>query len=829
MLELYVKELRDWEADSKKMVSGKSDYTADKIQVLEGLESVQKRPAMYIGTTGPAGLHHLVEEAVDNSIDEVLAGYCKNIDVTIHQDNSVCVMDDGRGIPVDIHPSEKRPALEVIMTKLFAGAKFDKKVYRASGGLHGVGISVVNALSEWLEVEVYRDGKTYKQSYHRGKPDYDLKVIGTTDEQGTKVTFKPDPKVFTESVTFNFDIISNRLRELAFLNPGTTINIYDKREDKQHSFCYEGGISSFVKYLNANKNVLHKDPICFAREKEGINVEIALQYNDGYTENIFTFANNIDTREGGTHLIGFKTSLTRVINDYIRRIVAPKDKQVALSGEDVREGLTAVISVKVPEPQFEGQTKTRLGNSEVKGIVESVVGEYLSAFLEENPSIANSIVEKSLTAARAREAARKARELTRRKGALDGASLPGKLADCIEREPSLCELYLVEGDSAGGSAKQGRDRTFQAILPLKGKILNVEKSRLDKVLSNEEIRTIIAAIGSGIGEEEFDLKRARYHKIIIMTDADVDGAHIRTLLLTFFYRQMGLLIEKGYVYIAQPPLYRVKKGNHEIYLGDEDGLDSYLLRQGMQGIQLFKLKDGKEILEYEEEKIKQILQGLMELERLLKKVGKKRITWENFLEMNRSGKLPLYSVMEAGGQGSLPKERYLYSEKELKGFRKELMEKEKSKGKDQTPATEGKGPEVKDLWEPRKIAEVVANLERAGLDISRYGKARAEEAINRIRCNGEEFDVHSFDEMLEVVKRLGRKGINIQRYKGLGEMNPSQLWETTMDPKKRTLLQIQLEDAVEADRIFTTLMGDKVEPRKNFIQAYAPEVRNLDI
>lgn len=811
------------------MVSGKSEYTADKIQVLEGLESVQKRPAMYIGTTGPAGLHHLVEEAVDNSIDEVLAGYCKNIDVTIRQDNSVCVMDDGRGIPVDIHPSEKKPAVEVIMTKLFAGAKFDKKVYKAAGGLHGVGISVVNALSEWLEVEVYRDGKIHKQSYHRGKPDYDLKVIGTTDEQGTKVTFKPDPKVFTESVTFNFDILSQRLRELAFLNPGTTINIYDEREDKQHSFCYEGGISSFVKYLNANKNVLHQDPICFAREKEGIGVEIALQYNDSYTENIFTFANNINTREGGTHLIGFKTSLTRVINDYIRRIVATKDKQVTLSGEDVREGLTAVISMKVPEPQFEGQTKTRLGNSEVKGIVESVVGEYLSAFLEENPSIANSIVEKSITAARAREAARKARELTRRKGALDGASLPGKLADCIERDPSLCELYLVEGDSAGGSAKQGRDRVFQAILPLKGKILNVEKSRLDKVLSNEEIRTIIAAIGSGIGEEEFDLKRARYHKIIIMTDADVDGAHIRTLLLTFFYRQMGLLIEKGYVYIAQPPLYRVKKGNHEIYLGDEDQLDSYLLRQGMQGIKLFKLKDGKEILEYEEEKIKQILQGLMELERLLKKVGKKRITWENFLEMNRSGKLPLYSVMEAGGQGSLPKERYLYSEKELKGFRKELMEKEKSEGKDQTPATEGKGPEVKDLWEPRKIAEVVANLERAGLDISRYGKARAEEAINRIRCNGEEFDVHSFDEMLEVVKKLGRKGINIQRYKGLGEMNPSQLWETTMDPKKRTLLQIQLEDAVEADRIFTTLMGDKVEPRKNFIQAYAPEVRNLDV
>lgn len=811
------------------MASGKGEYTADKIQVLEGLESVQKRPAMYIGTTGPMGLHHLVEEAVDNSIDEVLAGYCRNIDVTIRQDNSVCVMDDGRGIPVDIHLGEKKPAVEVIMTKLFAGAKFDKKVYRAAGGLHGVGISVVNALSEWLEVEVYRDGKIYKQSYHRGKPDYELKVVGTTDDRGTKITFKPNPKVFTESVTFDFDILSNRLRELAFLNPGTTINIYDEREDKQHSFSYEGGISSFVRYLNANKNVLHKSLIYFAREKEGISTEIALQYNDSYTENIFTFANNINTKEGGTHLIGFKSSLTRVINDYIKRNAALKDKQGALSGEDVREGLTAVISVKVPEPQFEGQTKTRLGNSEVKGIVESVVGEYLSAFLEENPSIANKIVEKSITAARAREAARKARELTRRKGVLDSASLPGKLADCIERDPSLCELYIVEGDSAGGSAKQGRDRAFQAILPLKGKILNVEKSRLDRVLSNEEIRNIIAAVGSGIGEEEFNLKRARYHKIIIMTDADIDGAHIRTLLLTFFYRQMRLLIEKRYVYIAQPPLYRVKKGNREMYLGDENELNGYLLRQGMQGIRLFKLKDGKEILEYEQEKIKQILQGLMELEGLLKKVGKKGIVWGNFLQLNKSGRLPLYSVIEAGGQGSSPKERYLYSEKELKSFRKELMEKEKSTRKGEACPSEEKGPEVKDLWELKKIAEVVANLEKTGLDISRYGKESAEEAINRIRCNGEEFDVYSFDEMLEVVKKLGRKGINIQRYKGLGEMNPSQLWETTMDPKRRTIVQVQLEDAVEADRIFTTLMGDKVDPRKNFIQAHAPEVRNLDI
>ena len=807
----------------------RSDYTADKIQVLEGLESVQKRPAMYIGSTGPAGLHHLVEEAVDNSIDEVLAGYCKNIDVTIRQDNSVCVMDDGRGIPVDIHPEEKKPAVEVIMTKLFAGAKFDKKVYKAAGGLHGVGISVVNALSEWLEVEVYRDGKIYRQSYHRGKPDYDLKVVGPTDDQGTKVSFKPDPKVFTETVSFNFDVLSNRLRELAFLNPGTTINIYDEREDKHHTFCYEGGISSFVRYLNANKNVLHKDPIYFARGKEGIGIEIALQYNDTYVENIFTFANNINTREGGTHLIGFKSSLTRVINDYIKRNIALKDREVTLSGEDVREGLTAVISVKLPEPQFEGQTKTRLGNSELKGIVESVVGECLSAFLEENPPVANKIVEKSITAKRAREAARKARELTRRKGALDSASLPGKLADCIERDASLCELYIVEGDSAGGSAKQGRDRTFQAILPLKGKILNVEKSRLDKALSNEEIRTIIAAVGSGIGEEEFDLNRVRYHKIIIMTDADVDGAHIRTLLLTFFYRQMRLLIEKGYVYIAQPPLYRVKKGSHEMYLGDEDELNRYLLRQGMQGVRLSKLEAGKEVLEYEEEKVTQILEGLMELEGLLKKAKKKGISWGDFVEMNKSGRFPLYSVTGSGGEGSSLREKYLYSEKELKSFRKEHLEKQKSKTKGKASLVEEKGPEIKDLWELRKIAKVVTDLEKTGLDISRYGKGSSKQAINRIKCDGAQFDVHSFDEMLEVIKKLGSKGVNIQRYKGLGEMNPNQLWETTMDPKKRTLLQVQLEDAVEADRIFTALMGDKVELRKNFIEAHAPEVRNLDI
>lgn len=629
-------------------------YDTDKIQVLEGLEGVRKRPSMYIGDTYVHGLHHLVYEAVDNSIDEALAGACKNITVDINCDGSVTVEDDGRGIPVEVHPVYKKTGVELVMTKLHAGGKFDDKSYRISGGLHGVGISVVNALSEWLEVEVSRDGKVYCQKYKEGKPTTPLEVIGKTTKTGTKIRFKPDKKIFKQTREFSFDMLSQRLRELAFLNKGLKISISDEKLKKKHTFLYQGGIISFVEHLNENKTPLHDKPIYFLKEKDGIEVEIAIQYNDGYQENIFSYANTINTHEGGTHLSGFKSALTRVLNDYAKKNNLIKEPNFSLSGEDVREGITAVISVKLHEPQFEGQTKTKLGNSDVKGIVESIVGEGLDVFCEENPTIAKRIIEKSITAARAREAARKARELTRRKSALETDTLPGKLADCAERDPTKCEIYLVEGDSAGGSAKQGRDRKFQAILPLRGKLLNVEKTRLDKALTNDEIKTIITALGTSIGEDDFDITKIRYHKIIIMTDADVDGAHIRTLLLTFFYRYMPKLVEAGYVFIAQPPLYGVKKGK---------------------------------------------------------------------------------------------KDYYAYSD----------------------------------------------------------------------------------DELGKLLEKIGRKGVAIQRYKGLGEMNPEQLWQTTMDPETRTVLQVTLEDAVEADAIFTILMGDKVEPRREFIQTHALEVRNLDV
>lgn len=630
-------------------------YDESQIQVLEGLEAVRKRPGMYIGSTSEKGLHHLVWEIVDNSVDEALAGFCDTIEVTINQDGSITVRDNGRGIPVGIHEKMGRPAVEVILTTLHAGGKFGGDGYKVSGGLHGVGASVVNALSTFLEVKVYRDGQIYFQRYERGIPQGDLEIIGQSDLRGTEITFSPDPEIFTETVEFDYDTLRTRLREMAFLNKGLQITLTDRRDEKirQESFHYEGGIASFVEYLNKNREVLH-EPIYIEAEKDEVIVEIAMQYNDSYTSNIYSFANNINTHEGGTHESGFKSALTRVINDYARKANLLRDNDTNLTGDDVREGLTAIISVKIPVPQFEGQTKTKLGNSEVRGITESLFAEHFSTFLIENPSVAKKIVEKSLMAARAREAARKARELTRRKSALEVSSLPGKLADCSSRDASISELFIVEGDSAGGSAKQGRDRHFQAILPLKGKILNVEKARLDRILSNQEIRAIITALGTGIGED-FDIAKARYHKIVLMTDADVDGAHIRTLLLTFFYRFMRPLIEHGYVYIAQPPLYKVSVG--------------------------------------------------------------KRIM-------------------------------YAYSDQELEALLKDLGE--------------GVKPEI-------------------------------------------------------------------QRYKGLGEMNPDQLWETTMDPESRTFLRVTLEDAMEADQIFETLMGDKVEPRREFIQEHAKYVRNLDI
>jgi DNA gyrase subunit B len=815
--------------NTEQSISDSKKYDASKIQVLEGLEAVRKRPAMYIGSTGAMGLHHLVYEVVDNSIDEVLGGYAKTIDVVIHPDNSCTVTDDGRGIPVDPHPKYKNvSALEIVMTKLHAGGKFDHNAYKVSGGLHGVGVSCVNALSAIMTVETYREGKIFTQTYKRGVPQEPVKSIGKSDDKGTKVTFKPDAEIFTVT-NFSFDTLSNRLRELAFLNAGTRITIIDERDDKEHTFNYEGGLITFVKYLNANKNPLHPTPIYFSKEKDDIVVEVSIQYNDAYNEQIFSFVNNINTIEGGTHLSGFRSALTRVINDYIKKNEVSKIKDISLSGDDVREGLTAVISVKVPNPQFEGQTKTKLGNSEVEGTVKSIVDSALSSFLEENPAVANKIIEKALIAAEAREAARKARELTRRKGALDSASLPGKLADCSEKDPSKCEIYIVEGDSAGGSAKQGRDRSFQAILPLKGKILNVEKSRLTKMLGNDEIRTLITAIGSGIGQEDFDITKARYHKIIIMTDADVDGAHIRTLLLTFFYRQMAELLSKGYVYIAQPPLFKIKKNKKEMYLHTEEKLEEFLLKEGSEGIELTISKQGKKVSSFDEKKLESIFRYINELDGLVKKLRRKNVEWKDYMKFKTGGKMPLYRIEDYQDGKPL----YIFSDKEWKEFKLEEMKKQQVEKQ-----AEGELPlEVsedvlntkhKDLWELPRLDVLAKKLEDAGMDISNYGE-KSEKPSYHLTAENETYDLFSTHEIVEKIKELGRQGASIQRYKGLGEMNPEQLWETTMDPKNRKLLQVKLEDIVEADRIFTTLMGDKVEPRRLFIETHALDVTNLDV
>ncbi|BAV58583.1 DNA gyrase subunit B [Endomicrobiia bacterium] len=820
--------------------SEKDGYSASNIQILEGLEAVRKRPAMYIGSTGSQGLHHLVYEVVDNSIDEVLAGYCKNIDVTVHSDNSITVLDDGRGIPVDPHPDPKFKgvsALEIVLTKLHAGGKFDKNSYKVSGGLHGVGVSCVNALSDLLKAEVYRNGKVYVQNYSKGKPLCPVKESGVTEERGTKVTFHPDPEIFSV-MKYSFDTLANRLRELAFLNAGTRIRISDERDDdKEHIFDYNGGIKTFVQYLNTNKNVINKDPIYFVKEKDDVYVEIAMQYNDSYNELIFTFVNNINTVEGGTHLSGFRSALTRSVNEYIKKNEVSKIKDLKLSGEDVREGLTAIISIKVQDPQFEGQTKTRLGNSEVEGIMQSVVGDALTTFLEENPGIASQILDKAINAAEAREAARKARELTRRKGALDSASLPGKLADCSERDPQKTELFIVEGDSAGGSAKQGRDRSFQAILPLKGKILNVEKSRLTKILANDEIRTLITAIGAGIGKEEqdFNINKVRYHKIIIMTDADVDGAHIRTLLLTFFYRQMPQLLDRGYIYIAQPPLYKVRRNKREMYLDSEEELDKFLFQQALDGLSMSLIRDGVEVKEIDYKSLHKIVANISELDILLKKLWKKGVSWKEYLRFKKEGKLPLYRAMKDGSV------KYIYSDKEWKEFKDPLFEKRRellaSQGEldeiTENLKTDEVMPEYKDLWELPRVDNLAEQLEEEGLHPEHYSETHAKPVYrlqdSEKKVQGEIYELYSTTELIETIRELGNKGATIQRYKGLGEMNPEQLWETTMDIKNRKLLQITLEDAIETDRVFTTLMGDQVEPRRLFIQTHALDVRNLDI
>ena len=804
-----------------KIKAASKKYDATTIQVLEGVDAVRKRPAMYIGDTTWHGLHHLVYEVVDNSIDEAMAGFCDSIEVCVHGDNSVSVVDNGRGIPVDKHKTQKKPAVEVVMTTLHAGGKFDHRVYKVSGGLHGVGVSVVNALSEWLEVEVKRDGSTYHQEYEKGRTATALKVIGKTQKSGTRVTFKPDREIFKETTKFSFDTLSNRLRELAFLNKGIKITLKDEKQNKENIFHYEGGVVSFVEYLNKNKNTLHKKVIYLSKEKDKVSVEVAMQYNDGYAENIFTFANTINTVDGGTHLTGFKSALTRTLNQYCKNKKLAKEG-VSLSGDDTREGLTAVINVKLPNPQYEGQTKGKLGNSEVEGIVESVVNEALGSFLEENPPVGNKIVDKCILAAKARDAARKARELTRRKGALEAGNLPGKLADCSEEDPKICELYIVEGDSAGGSAKQGRDRRYQAILPLKGKILNVEKAALDKVLNNEEIRTVITAIGTGIGEE-FKVENIRYYKVILMCDADIDGSHIRTLLLTFFYREMKDLVEKGHIYIAQPPLYKVKAGKREEYISTEEEMRDILIDQGTEELEIIRVKDK---YNFSDKKLKEILQILLQVESLTSSIEKRGVKFEKFLSFKhkKTKKLPVYRIKVEGEY------EFLYNDDELTAYTKKIQ---KKLGKDTDL-------DITEFYEARELNKLNVNLAKLKIDIANYdpGKEAAEKGkkkkverkpLFKAKAEKEVKELFSLKELITFVRERGKRHMAIQRYKGLGEMNPAQLWETTMDPERRVLQQVTVEDAVAADQMFTVLMGDQVEPRRQFIEKHAPEVKVLDV
>ncbi|MBP8984252.1 MAG: DNA topoisomerase (ATP-hydrolyzing) subunit B [Syntrophobacterales bacterium] len=796
-----------------------NSYSADSIKVLEGLEAVRKRPAMYIGSTGKEGLHHLVYEVVDNSVDEATAGFCDTIDVRIRADNSIMVDDNGRGIPVDIHKDEGISAATVALTKLHAGAKFSNESYKISGGLHGVGVSVVNALSEYLELEVRRDGKVYRQSFKRGVPTSDLEVVGKTRGRGTKVVFKPDYEIF-EDLDFSFDILSNRLRELAFLNRGIRITLTDDRDGKKSEFFYKGGIVSFVEYINRNKGVLHKKPIYFSGAREDCEVEVALQYNDTYTESIFSFANSINTTEGGTHLSGFKSALTRAINNYAVSSNLIKNGKDSIRGEDVREGLSCVISVKLKSPQFEGQTKTKLGNSEVKGLVENIVYEKLGSYLEENPTVARQIIGKALDAARARDAARRAKELTRRKGALEGGSLPGKLADCQERDPARSEVYLVEGDSAGGSAKQGRDRRNQAILPLRGKVLNVEKARFDKMLQNEEIKTVVTALGTGIGRDDFDVSKLRYHKVIIMTDADIDGLHIRTLLLTFFFRQMRELIERGHLYIAQPPLFKVVDKKKEMYIHTEEEMKNYILENGVGKMSLVT-GNGTSI---NGNRLLQLVKRVMRIETVLDRFEKEE---KNRTVMRILAGDPAFSPEDFQDEAALllvaKRVRMAVGER-LVDYRTEpdpehsgykLILDYRMKGQVFTTVLD------REIFKSPRFLEVK--------DLLNQVSALGEAPYTVVDEDGEKKELAGMTALVEHVNALGQKGLTVQRYKGLGEMNPEQLWETTMNPEKRTLLQVKVEDVVIADDIFTTLMGDQVEPRKDFIYKNALYAQNLDV
>ncbi|MCL2626704.1 MAG: DNA topoisomerase (ATP-hydrolyzing) subunit B [Cystobacterineae bacterium] len=799
-----------------------NSYGASSITVLEGLEAVRKRPGMYIGDTASYGLHHLVYEVVDNSVDEALAKYCSSVKVWLHVDNSVSIHDNGRGIPTGPHPNiPDMDTVDVVMTKLHAGGKFENKAYKVSGGLHGVGVSCVNALSEWLHVEILREGKVSQQKYAKGIPQQKVTVIGTTHETGTRISFRPDTSIF-ESVEFNFELLSQRLRELAFLNAGLSIDIEDERTGKGHHFCFEGGMVSFVEHINKSKVPLHEKPVVFSSEKDNVVLEIAFQYNEGYDEKIFTFANNINTQEGGSHLSGFRAGLTRTLNSYAEKNQLWKDLKEAPTGEDAREGLAAVISVKLPNPQFEGQTKTKLGNSEIRGLVEQMVNEKLGTFFEENPAFAKKIIAKVGDATRARLAARKARETVRRKGALDSASLPGKLADCQSKDPSQSEIYIVEGDSAGGSAKQGRDRTNQAILPLRGKILNVEKARFEKMLTSQEIITLITALGTGIGRDDYKPDNLRYHRIILMTDADVDGSHIRTLLLTFFFRQMPELISRGHIYIAQPPLYKITHNKKERYLKDDEAKNDHLLSIAAEKTQLL-LPDG-------------ILTG-EELKLLLKKI----LLFQTRLE--KFARLTDMRLVDALFQGStwtaqtLQDEEMLCKETErLKAylalcfpeenaFKVEVQDDLEHSSKKLVLSSERNGSAKSFVVDNPKVA----SAEFADLSLLAEAWGFLDSRPIRFKMGETEKTANNVQALLKQVLDEAQKGLSIQRYKGLGEMNPEQLWETTMDPQKRRLLQVRVEDAVASDETFSLLMGEAVEPRREFIEQNALSATNLDI
>ncbi len=845
------------------MSKGTKAYTADSIQVLEGREAVRKRPAMYISNTDALGLHHLVYEVVDNSVDEAMGGHCDRIDITIHFDNSITIQDNGRGMPVEEHPAQKgKSTVEVIHTILHAGGKFDHDTYKFSGGLHGVGVSVVNFLSEWLEVEVMKDGGTWRQRYERGITATALEKIGPARKSGTRTRFRPDPEIFN-NINFNYDTLATRFRELAFLNAGLTLSVTDERSEtpKSQTFCFRGGIVEFINHLNRGKQVINPSPIHFHRRRtytagkdnveEEIVVEAAIQYNDSYIENVFSFANAINTRDGGTHVSGFRSALTRTVNNYAKKNdLLKKFKGDAITGDDMREGLTAILSLRVMNPQFEGQNKGKLLNMEIQGLTESVVSEALAEYLEENPTAARKIVQKIVMAAQARMAARKAREIVR-KSAMEGGALPGKLADCSSKSPEDCELYLVEGDSAGGSAKQGRDRHFQAILPLRGKIINVEKARLDKMLANNEIRTMITALGTGIGQENFDISKLRYNKIIIMTDADVDGQHIRTLLLTFFYRQFEELIKRGHIFIAQPPLYKVKKGKVEQYMKTDEDMDRYLLEYGIEASELIITTGSGQAVSLDRKHLRVFVEAMLALSKLDRVLQRKGIDLQSFIKLvdPETRRLPRYQINTPGSKTPI----YAYSEKQYtetlirldaeaaaeaaQAAAEAAQEKQLDMIEEaiEQDAEEERAPQhdIIEFPEGPEIRKILESIEKLGFDTHYYTETPLHETgqpecVYTIRTKQGEMTAHSLREASDTIRKAGSQGVNIQRYKGLGEMNADQLWETTMDPARRHLLQVTLDDAIAADLMFTTLMGDNVDDRRAFIQKHAPEVRNLD-